>query len=192
MAAKPRKNKRISLNNPAEKKDEVFGIYIKSVLEKKITLDITEIGANIEEILKKKLCDTYQGKCIPEGYIKPGSIKITTHSNGMIITDYIEFHVIFECFICNPVEGQLIECTSKTITKAGIHAEVKDDDNIPLQIFIAKDHHIMDYYFSTIKENMNILVKVIGIRFELNDPYICVIAKLSEKTEDKGKNKSNK
>ena len=134
MATKPRKNKRISL----EKKDEVFGIYIKSVLEKKITLDITEIGANIEEILKKKLCDTYQGKCIPEGYIKPGSIKITTHSNGMIITDYIEFHVIFECFICNPVEGQLIECTSKTITKAGIHAEVKDEDNIPLQIFIAR------------------------------------------------------
>ena len=182
MTSQPRKSKKISL----DKKDDVFGIYIKSVLEKKISLDITEIGANIKQILENKLCEKYQGKCIPEGFIKPGSIKITAFSNGIIITDNIEYHVIFECFICNPVESQLIECTSKTITKAGIHAEVKDDNTIPLQIFIAKDHHIMDYYFSTIKENMSILVKVIGVRYELNDPYICVIAKLSNNSEKEG------
>lgn len=186
MASQLKKNKRISI----DKKDEIYGIYIKSVLEKKISLDITEIGTNIKQILKNKLCEKFQGKCIPEGFIKPGSIVITTYSNGIIITDHIEYHIIFECFICNPVESQLIECTSKTITKAGIHAEVKDDNTIPLQIFIAKDHHIMDYYFSTIKENMNILVKVIGVRYELNDPYICVIAKLSNNSEnEKGEQK---
>ena len=46
MASQLKKNKRISI----DKKDEIYGIYIKSVLEKKISLDITEIGTNIKQI----------------------------------------------------------------------------------------------------------------------------------------------
>ena len=42
----------------------------------------------------------------------------------------------------------------------------------------------MDNYFTSIKEEMKILVKVIGIRFELNDPYICVISKLIKPETD--------
>jgi hypothetical protein len=72
----------------------------------------------------------------------------------------------------------LIECTSKTITKAGIHAQVLDRDIVPVTVFVARDHHNMDRYFQSIQENTKILVKVIGIRYELNDPYICVLAKL--------------
>jgi len=89
--------------------------------------------------------------------------------------------------VCHPVEGMLIECTSKTITKAGIHAQVIDANNvIPLTIFIARDHHNTDSYFNSIKENMKITVKVIGIRYELNDPFICAIGKLvKEKVESK-------
>jgi hypothetical protein len=75
-----------------------------------------------------------------------------------------------------------IECTSKTVTKAGIHAQVIDmNDVIPVTVFIARDHHNTDKHFNTIKENMDIVIKVIGIRYELNDPYICVIGQLVEK-----------
>jgi hypothetical protein len=81
----------------------------------------------------------------------------------------------------------LIECTVKTITKAGIHAEVTETDGIiPLTIFVARDHQYNDRLFGAAKENMKITVRVIGIRFELNDPYICVIAKLIDNaTSDK-------
>jgi hypothetical protein len=41
-----------------------------------------------------------------------------------------------------------------------------------------------------IKENSRLLVRVIGVRFELNDQYVSVIGKLLEKLgEDQGKKK---
>jgi hypothetical protein len=84
--------------------------------------------------------------------------------------------------VCHPVEGMLIECDTKTITKAGIHAEVTDENgNIPVTVFVARDHHFTDRHFAEIKENMKIIIRVIGVRFELNDPYICVIGKFLEK-----------
>ena len=155
------------------KQDKIYGVYIKSVLEKKVVLTINEIGSNIKEVLENKLSQLIEGKCITEGYIKPKSIELLTHSSGIICTDQIEYNVIFECMICFPVEGQKVECVSKTITKAGIHAEVIDNDkNVPIHVFIAKDHHTMDSYFTSIKEDMNLVVRVIGIRYELNDPYV--------------------
>ena len=82
--------------------------------------------------------------------------------------------------VCHPVEGMLIEkCNVKTITKAGVHAEVNDNTGvIPIVVFVARDHHFTNKKFADIKENDIITVEVIGVRFELNDPYICVIAKL--------------
>jgi hypothetical protein len=84
--------------------------------------------------------------------------------------------------VCHPVEGMLIECITKTITKAGIHAEVVDEDGtVPVTVFIARDHHFTDKNFANVVENDKLVANVIGSRFELNDPYICVIAKLLEK-----------
>ena len=81
--------------------------------------------------------------------------------------------------VCFPVEGYTIQCISKTITKAGIHGEVRDeDDNVPINVFIARDHHHNDKYFQSIRENQSIQADVIGVRFELNDPYICIIGEL--------------
>ena len=33
-------------------------------------------------------------------------------------------------------------------------------------------------YFQSIRENQSIQADVIGVRFELNDPYICIIGEL--------------
>jgi len=159
---------------------KTYGVYIKSQLTKKIILPITEIGKNIKQNLEKKLTSQIEGRCIPEGFIQPNSVKIISYSSGNIISDLIEFHVIYECMISHPVEGMIIEdAVCKTITKAGIHAQVIDEDgNVPITVFVAKDHHTFDRRFSEVKENSKIKVKVIGVRFELNDPYICVISKL--------------
>ena len=81
--------------------------------------------------------------------------------------------------ISHPVEGMLIEAICKTVTKAGIHAQVIDEDgNMPITVFVAKDHHHIDQLFNSVGENDKITVNVIGTRYELNDPYICVISKL--------------
>jgi DNA-directed RNA polymerase subunit E'/Rpb7 len=159
---------------------QIYGVYIDSILTKKIVLSITEIGKNIKENILKKIASFIEGKCIEEGFIRPNSIKIIKYSCGIVNTENIEFQVVFQCKICFPVEGMIIECIIKTITKAGVHAEVLDyaEGVVPINVFIIRDHHFMDNMFQNLKENDKIIVKVIGIRFELNDPYINVIGKL--------------
>ena len=162
--------------------EKIYGVYIKSVLTKKTVLSITEVGSNTKKILEEKITHAVEGKCIAEGFIRPGSVRVLSYSSPVIHGNDVEFQVVFECMICHPVEGMKIECISKTITKAGIHAQVVDThDVIPVTVFIARDHHNTDRHFNTIKENMDIVIRVIGVRYELNDPYICVIGQLIEK-----------
>lgn len=159
---------------------KIFGVYIKSALTMKVILSITEIGKNIKQNLEKMISSKTEGRCIAEGFIKPHSIEVISYSSGNINGDKVEIQTLFECKVCHPVEGMLIECTSKTITKAGIHAEVIDEDeNMPITVFIARDHHLSNHRFNEIKENTKMVVKVVGVRYELNDPYICVIGTLS-------------
>jgi hypothetical protein len=76
----------------------------------------------------------------------------------------------------------IIECTVKTVTKAGVHAEVIGKQGVvPITAFIARDHNYNDTRFNDIKEKDSVVVTVIGVRFELNDPYISVIGKIKEK-----------
>ena len=172
--------------HPQERK--VFGVYIKSLLAIKTVLSIKEVGKNVKQNLEKKIVSQIENKCIVEGFIQPKSVKIISYSSGNIISDLIEFHVVYECMIAHPVEGMLMEAECKTITKAGIHAQVVDEDgNIPITVFVAKDHHHIDQLFNSIVENDKITVSVIGTRYELNDPYICVISKLV--SVDNGKHK---
>jgi len=162
-------------------KKKVYGVYTQSVLTMKIGLHIKQVGSMLKQNLEKALASKVEGKCNAEGYIRPKSSKIISYSSGNVNGEFIEFQVVFECYICHPVEGMIIDCTVKTITKAGIHAEVIDNEgNMPLTIFAARDHHYNDKKFLNIKENMKIRVSTIGVRFELNDPYICIIAKLIE------------
>ena len=166
-------------------KSKIYGVYIKSLLTQKVILSINEIGKNTKQNLEKKIQANIEGKCIEQGFIRPNSVAVKSYSSGLINSSNIEFIVVFECYICHPVEGMLIECEVKTVTKAGIHAVVKtDDDVVPVTVFVARDHNYNDSYFGTIKENMKIITRVIGIRYELNDPFICVIGKLVQNRED--------
>jgi len=167
-------------------KPQIYGVYMKSMLTKRIVLSINQVGKNIKRNLENMISKSTEGRCIAEGFIKPNSVRVLTYSSGDVAGDQISFETVFECMICYPIEGMLIECTIKTITKAGIHAEVTDEDGIvPLTIFVARDHQYNDKVFSQAKENTKITVRTIGIRFELNDPFICVIAKLIEAEQKK-------
>lgn len=161
-------------------------VYAKSILSKKIRLSIVETGENVKENIESKITSSVEGKCIAEGFIKPGSVRLVSYSSGIINNENIEFQTIFECMMCHPVEGMTMDCISKTITKAGVHAQVIDSDGtIPVTVFIARDHHNMNRQFNSIKENANITIKVTGVRYELNDPYICVLGKLTENVKPK-------
>jgi len=174
-----------------EDKGKVWGVYIKQALQKNVYLHINEIGKQVKQNLENKLYNMTIGKCINEGYIKPNSINIISYSSGLISGDSVKYNVVFDCMICNPVEGMNIECIVKTITKAGISAESIQGENgyNPLNIFIARDHHHTDNYFNNITEEQKITIIVIGSRFELNDPNIVVIGKLKHEKTGGNENK---
>ena len=104
----------------------------------------------------------------------------------MINEGNIFFDVVLECLICYPVEGMIINCIVKNITKAGIKAETEDSPS-PVIIFLAKEHHKNLKYFNTLETNKIIQIKVIGQRYELNDNYISIIGELVQEKKVKKK-----
>jgi len=154
-------------------------IYSKGVLTRTCPLTMDEIGSNIKEILETKLKRQIEGKCSKDGYIKEGSLQVITYSSGKIVDgSTIMFEVVIEVLVAFPVEGMLIEAKADVITKAGIKASIPETEPSPLVIFISRDHFHSDDYFRSITEGANVVVRVIGQRFELNDPFISVIGEL--------------
>lgn len=166
-----------------KKKYNSSSIYVNNIINNRVFLSINEVGNNLDEVILQKLKNNYEGKCSKEGFIKPNSIKLVTYSSGLVKNSKISFDVVYECSICKPVEGMIIKnCIVKNVTKAGIRAETKEKEEVsPVVIFISRDHHYQNTEFSTIKENDSIIVRVIGIRYELNDKYISIIAEFIDK-----------
>jgi len=161
-------------------------VYSRCLLTRKIVLPITTIGKNLKENIEENIKANFEGKCVVEGYIKPNSSKIISYSSGMIQKgNNVLFDVVFECDVCFPIEGMLITCVAKNITKAGIRAESDTEVPSPIVVFVAKDHHYSVSYFAEIKEGDKINVRVIGQRFELNDKYISIIGELVKEKEYK-------
>ena len=83
-----------------------------------------------------------------------------------------------------PVEGMRFKAVVKNIKK-----QVFDELRMisPVVVFIAHDHHFKKKEFSQLNIDDDITVRVIGIRYELNDNYISVIAELvtNKKTRKK-------
>ena len=166
------------------KRNTKSSLYIKTILTRNVILPFHMLGANMEEILFENISNQTEGKCIIEGFIKPGSIKLLNHTAGRVTDNGCSFKIIFEAYICRPVEGMKFKCLVKNITKAGIRAE-REGKLSPVIVFIARDHNYNNKYFSTVKENEKILVKVVGTRYELNDKYISVLAELIETKKKK-------
>ena len=176
---------------PVAEKKNVYGVFHRSSLQKKVILKITEIGKTLKQNLERKIIKQVEGKCIAEGYIRPNSVRIVNYSSGNINGEFVEYTVVYECMVCYPTEGMIVECTVKTITKAGIHAEVVAEEGIvPLTVFIIRDHNYTNKLFPQIKENMKINARIVGTRFEINDTNICAIATLVDMGKERAREKN--
>lgn len=172
------KEKELKIKISKRPKRKVQNVYSLCQITKTITLPFNVIGKNLNNTIEKKISSLIEGKCIEEGYVKIGSIKILTYSSGLIKGSNIIFDVVFECQICFPVAGMLINCVAMNITKAGIRGISSEENPSPFEIFIARDHFYFMDYFNSIKENDKFVARVIAQRFELNDSSIRIIAEL--------------
>lgn len=178
MAANAAKGKKVFTNDI---------LYTTVLLEMKVLLSSNQIGTQMtKENLRHTIATFTEGKCIEEGYVQPNSIQLKTYSTGALKGDKIEFHVVFECKVYNAVEGSWInKCKVKSVTKAGIHAQVFDSvSNVPATVFIIREHFANNAYFNSIQEGDLVNVKVIGCRFELNDSCVEVLGNLMPKEKE--------
>ena len=170
-------------------------LYITNIIDYTTSIEPKDINKNINATLSKRLKNEIEGKCIKEGYVKKGSIKIVNRSLGEILSSHfngtILYHIKFKAEICNPVEGMIIDVKVVNINKMGILAEYGDEEIPPLVILLAKQHHIDNDDFDSIKLNDIIRIKVIGKRYEYGDSQISIIGVLNDdsKSEIKTLNK---
>ena len=153
------------------------GLYMQNIITKSVCVPFKNVGNNVLELLQQILVEEYEKKCIKEGYIKSNSIRILSYSSGRISAENVLFNVTFECLICKPVEGMIFRAVVKNITKAGLKCETNDEFS-PIIAFIARDHHYQNIHFQKVQVDDEVSIKVIGIRYELNDKYISVIGEL--------------
>ena len=165
----------------------ISNIYNSVFLSRTVEFKVSQLNNNYKLQILNTLRKSLEGKCCEEGYIKPGSVDIQEISCGCLNNSSIKFYIGFRCDMCRPVEGQMVSCIVDNITKAGIKCKIPEKHS-PLLIFIARDHNYNIGQFNEVEENDSLLVKIIGIRFELNDPFISVIASLDQK--EKKSNKS--
>lgn len=68
-----------------------LGIYTTILLTRKLKIPFRLIGRNVKDTLEHILSKVVEGKCMAEGFIRPGSVKILTYSNGYLYGKYAIF-----------------------------------------------------------------------------------------------------
>ena len=67
------------------RRNREIGVYMTSLLTRKIHLNFNTVGKNLKEALEKKIKKEIEGKCSIEGFIKPNSTKVVSYSSGLMV-----------------------------------------------------------------------------------------------------------
>jgi len=156
-------------------------LYTTNILEYRYHLQADEFGQDPDEIFLSKLKKEIEGRCIREGYVKIGSVKILGRSLGKINQAYFTglpvYNIKFQAEVCNPPIGSIIECIVKDETKMGLVCQINDNDN-PLDIVIPSQWHFDNKKYTMLEPEMKVKVKVARKRHENGDNHISVVASL--------------
>ena len=166
-------------NNTHDNHDNTGSLYRAATIRYKLRMPFSEIGdfQTLNEDLTRRVSAQITGKCIPEGFVKPHSCTLRSHSVGAFSAGNITFNLEVGCMLCLPHEGDVIQCVAKTVTQAGIRAHACMDPS-PVVIYISREMQESSPESRTIdsvKPGDRLLVKVIGKRFELNDRHVSIM-----------------
>ena len=157
-----------------------------------VTLYPRDLNNQINARILKKLKSQLEGKCIKEGFVREGSVKMLNrslgHGQAATFDGSITFYVEYSMEVCNPLEGVVIEVQALNVNKMGVLAGIPYQAQSPLYIMLAKQHHIddeeikpgskSDIQFDKINVDDVFKVRVVGKRFEYGDTQITIIAVL--------------
>ena len=157
-------------------------LFISTKIKSSLSVYPKDLNNNLTRKIVSKIRSDVEGKCIKNGYVKKGSVKLLKRSLGETLTSQFNgaviYHVEYLVDLCNPLEGASIECQVLNVNKMGALAGMVGSIESPLNILLAKQHHIENAEFEDLKDNDIINIKVLGKRYEFGDSQISIIGLL--------------
>lgn len=157
-------------------------IFIETLIKTTLIMPLESVLKNIDESVLNRLKETYEGKCMKDGYIMEDSIVIVKRSMaemyGSQMNGKVKFTIQYKAKICSPMKDNIIKCTINSVNKLGVLAF-----NKPLRIIIAKEFHKKNDVFKNLKQGDEIEIKIIDKKFDINSTNIQVIAMLNNVEE---------
>jgi DNA-directed RNA polymerase subunit E'/Rpb7 len=152
-------------------------IFFSSLIHSRIDILPHRLNQNIENEIMSIAKDKIEGKCVKEGFVQNGTLKIKKRSIGTVsnchFTGAVTFDVIFEAKVCNPPKGAVLETTIYRKNKLGFKCK-----HGPLDIIVPKEIHKNKDIFKNLDVNNKVNIIVIGSKFNLDDSNIAIIGKL--------------
>ena len=139
-------------------------LFERRQLSKKVHINSKFLQKNIQASLLGQLKGSYEGVCIPEGFVEKNSITIVNYSLGRAnyIKGGVDYDVTFQADMCMPHNGQRFKAPVKLRSKVGIHAETP-----PIKVLIPRDLHLGNEEFDTVNVDEEIEFEVVGSQFSL-------------------------
>ena len=163
-------------------------IYQSKILEENINLAPRDTNYNINEIIKKKLSDKVEGKCVKEGYVRPGSVEIISRTSGHLInsnfTGTINYVIKFKADVCILSDNQIVTCEVFNVDKSSVICYVGDPLISPVEIYLYKQHHVGNIDYINLKPENVVKIKIVKSRFEFKYTQIRAIGELIEKVSN--------
>jgi DNA-directed RNA polymerase subunit E'/Rpb7 len=151
-------------------------IYTTKEIIQTIVVEFNKNNPDMRSYFINFAINKIEGVCRNEGYVKPKSTKIISYTAPVLKDNNCIYIVTYSCKICNPNIDEICSCKIIKLAKIGIRAVISYTNN-PIVFYISREHN-QSINFDEYKENDEIKVRIIGKRFQLNDPYIEVIAEI--------------
>jgi DNA-directed RNA polymerase subunit E'/Rpb7 len=141
-----------------------------------ISVEFSKNEPDMNYYFMKCARDNIEGKCNRYGYVRPKSTRIVSYSAPILKENNCIYDVTYSCEICDPETDGIYTCKIMKLAKIGIRAMISLNNN-PIVFYISREHN-PEINFDDYKEHDEIKVRIIGKRFQLNDPYIEAIAEI--------------
>ena len=146
-------------------------LFVTSILSKTVSMPITEV-------LRNKVAELVEAKCIVEGYVKQHSVQILSFSCGLVHANNAMFNVSYSCEVFLPCAGMVLEqCViTEILESAGIELKSNQSPNI-FVVYVYQDHNFDDKEFKG-RVGDTAAVHVMDYRFEIYDEHITIMGEI--------------
>ena len=166
---------------PQPSSNNTHAMYSECTTTIQLKIPFVSVGRMLHTTLTNIIVELVSGKCITEGFVKPGTVKVSTYSGGRLSGSNVVFDVVYTCRVCFPVAGMNLNCRALEVTKGGIRAESADASAAapsPFVLFVARDLEYKSRAFAAVSVDDTFVARVIGQRFELNDAFVSIIGEV--------------